>query len=555
MNPKSMQRLPKGALIGAGALAIILVVVVVLLVAGGGGDNDSNNAAAPQGGSTQQSDNGDQGGNAAPGTSSKPALTGSALPNGDLSNTRDMKGPITSKNVKDLQAGWSLPLGQESQSQYGSYAASPVVVKGVIYSQDLASNVSAIDLKTGEVLWSKQYASPDQGPNGVNVGGGRVYGVTADSAFALDQKTGKEVWKKKLIANSGEGLDMAPGYHRGLVYASTVPGNNGKFYGGGTRGILYALDAATGAKKWSFDTAPIETWSKDKDNLDINLGGGLWHTPAFDQQGYMYFGVGNPGPFPGTEDDPWGKSRPGKNLYTNSLVKLDAKTGKLKWYYQVIPHDIYDWDFQNPPILTKVKGKPAVVESGKVGYVVALDRANGKVLWKRAVGTHNGHDKDPEYAYKKQYSKLKLNEEIYPGRLGGVIAPMSTDGKSVFAAVVNNSVTYTGHDKDQATDSQQSTGELVAVDLDTGKIKWKVEFSTPAFGATTVTNDVVFATTFDGVVHAVNAKNGKTLWEQQLPAGTNTGVTVHQGTVVAPAGLATAQGQTPSIITYTLNGK
>jgi len=543
---------PKAALLGAGALAIVLVVVVVLLVAGGGSDNDNKNAAAPRGGATQKQGNGDQG-DAKPDASAKPSLTGSALPNGDLSNTRDMKGPITSGNVKDLQAGWSLALGQESQSQYGSYAASPVVVKGVIYSQDLASNVSAIDLKTGEVLWSQQYASPDQGPNGVNVGGGRVYGATADSAFALDQKTGKEIWSRKLIRNAGEGIDMAPGYHGGLVYVSTVPGNNGKFYGGGTKGILWALDAKSGKKVWSFDTAPTEKWSKK--NEDINLGGGLWHTPAFDGSGGMYFGVGNPGPFPGTDDHPWGSSRPGKNLYTNSLVKLDAKTGKLKWYYQVIPHDIYDWDFQNPPILTKVKGRPAVVESGKVGYVVAVDRATGKLLWKRAVGKHNGHDKDPFYASKGQYSKLRLNEEIYPGRLGGVIAPMSTDGKYVFAPVVNNSVTFTGQDKDQATDGQTSTGELVAVDLDTGKIKWKVEFPTPAFGATTVTNDVVFATTFDGVLHAVSAKTGKTLWEQQLPASTNTGVTVHDNTVIAPAGLAAGQGQTPAIVTYTLNGK
>jgi glucose dehydrogenase len=551
MNPKSMQRVPKAALLGAGALAIILIVVVVLLVAGGGGDDDKN-AAAPQGGSTQQQDQGDS---ATPDTTSTLPSSGTALPNGDLSNTRNVKGPITAKNVKDLKVGWSLPLGQESQSQYGSYAASPVVVKNVIYSQDLASNVSAIDLKTGEVLWSQQYASPDQGPNGVNVGGGRVYGATADSAFALDQKTGKEIWKKKLVRNGGEGVDMAPGYHGGLVYVSTVPGNNGNFYGGGTKGILFALDAKTGEERWTFDTAPTETWSKDKDNLDVNLGGGLWHTPAFDQQGNMYFGVGNPGPFPGTADDPWGKSRPGKNLYTNSLVKLNAKTGKLKWYYQAVPHDLYDWDLQNPPILTKVKGRPAVIESGKLGYVIAVDRATGKLLWKRAVGKHNGHDQDPVHASKGQYSKLKLNEEIYPGRLGGVIAPTSTDGKLVFVPVVNNSVTYTGQDKDQATDGQTSTGELVAVDLNTGKIKWKVEFPTSAFGATTVTNDVVFATTFDGVVHAVNAKNGKTLWEQQLPASTNTGVAIHEGTVIAPAGLAAGQGQTPSIITYTLNGK
>jgi alcohol dehydrogenase (cytochrome c) len=547
MTPRSMQRVPKAALFGAGALAIILVVVVVLLLAGGGGDDSGGDQTAAPQPATSTPDQPDASGGG------KPAFTGSALPNNDLSNTRSSAGPIKAANVKQLKAAWSLPLGQESQSQYGSYASTPVVADGVIYSQDLASNVSAIDLKTGEVLWSKSYASPDQGPNGVNVGGGRVYGVTADSVFALDQKTGKEVWKKELIRNAGEGLDMAPGYHGGLVYASTVPGNNGKFYGGGTKGILWALDAKTGAKKWSFDTAPTEKWSKK--NAEVNLGGGLWHTPAFDSAGNMYFGTGNPGPFPGTQEHPWGSSRPGKNLYTNSLVKLDAKTGKLKWYYQAVPHDLYDWDFQNPPILAKVKGKPAVIESGKVGYVIALDRSTGKVLWKRAVGKHNGHDKDPIYASKGQYSKLSLNEEIYPGRLGGVIAPTSTDGKLVFVPVVNNSVTYTGHDKDAAQDGQTSTGALVAIDLDTGRIKWNVDYGSPSFGATSVTNDVVFSTTFDGILHANDAKTGKPLWDQQLPAATNTGVTVHEGTVIAPAGLAAGQGQTPSIVAYTLDGK
>jgi glucose dehydrogenase len=548
MNPKSMERVPKAALFGAGALAIVLIVVVVLLVAGGGGGDDGSDQAATPASSTPDQTQTDQQGGAA-----KAAFTGDAVPNYDLSGTRNAKNSkITAANVGTLKSKWTIALGQESQSQYGSYASTPIVVDGVIYSQDLASNVSAIDFKTGDVLWTKSYASPDQGPNGVNVGGGRVYGVTADSAFALDQKTGKEVWKKELIRNPGEGLDMAPGYHKGLVYASTVPGNNGKFYGGGTKGILWALDAATGKKVWKFDTAPTEKWSKK--NREVNLGGGLWYAPTFDQQGNMYFGVGNAGPFPGTQDHPWGSSRPGKNEYTNSVVKLNAKTGKLKWYYQAVPHDLYDWDFQNPPILATVKGKPAVIGSGKAGLVVALDRANGKVLWKRAVGKHNGHDKDPFYAAKGQYSKLALNQEIYPGRLGGVIAPASTDGKLVFVGIVNSSVTYSANEKDAAKDGP-STGELAAVDINTGKIKWNVTYKSPVFGSTTVSNDIVFSTTFDGQVHASDAKTGKPLWDQQLPAATNAGVTVHEDTLIAAAGLPAGQGQTPSIAAYSLDGK
>lgn len=547
MNPKSMQRVPKAALFGAGALAIVLIVVVVLLVAGGGGDDGSDQAAAPSPASTTPDQTQE------PGGAAKAAFTGDALPNYDLSSTRDAKSSkIDASNVTTLKSKWTIALGQESQSQYGSYASTPVVVDGVVYSQDLASNVSAIDLESGDVLWSKDYASPDQGPNGVNVGDGKVFGVTADSAFALDQKTGKELWKKELIRNAGEGLDMAPGYYKGLVYASTVPGNNGKFYGGGTKGILWALDAETGKRVWKFDTAPTKTWSKG--NEEINLGGGLWYAPSFDEQGNMYFGVGNAGPFPGTEEHPWGSSRPGKNLYTNSVVKLNAKTGKLKWYYQATPHDLYDWDFQNPPILAKVKGKPAVIGSGKNGYVIALDRANGKVLWKRAVGKHNGHEKDPVYASKGQYSKLALNQEIYPGRLGGVIAPASTDGNLVFVGVVNSSVTYSANEKDAAKDGP-STGELVAVDLDTGKIKWNVQYKSAVFGSTTVSNDVVFSTTFDGQVHASDAKTGKPLWDQQLPASSNSGVAVHDDVLIAAAGLAAGQGQTPSIAAYSLDGK
>jgi outer membrane protein assembly factor BamB len=377
-------------------------------------------------------------------------------------------------------------------------------------------------------------------------------GGTATSPFVLDQKTGKELWTAPLV-NKGEGIDMAPGYYKGTMYISTVPGNNQKFYGPGTRGTLWALNAKKSDMKWVWQTAPLETWSKDPENAKLNTGGGLWHTPSFDEAGNMYFGVGNAGPFPGTDDKPWGKSRPGKNLYTNSLVKMSAKTGKLKWYYQLTPHDLYDWDLQNPPILDTVKGKPAVLTSGKAGQVIAVDRKTGKLLWKRAVGKHNGHDNDPLYASKGQYDKLHLGEEVYPGRLGGVIAPMSTDGTTLYVPVVNNSVTY--NSQEQAQDGQTSTGEVVAVDIDTGKIKWKRDFPTPAFGATTVSNDVVFATTFDGMLHGLDTKTGKTVWEQQLPSSTNTGVTVSGDTVIAPSGLATGQGQTPSITAYRLDGK
>jgi len=473
-------------------------------------------------------------------------LTGSGYPNGDTSNTRFTQGPINSSNVSRLQSAWTLPLS--AKSQYGSYSASPIISGGAMFSQDLASNVQAINLKTGKVIWTKNFESPDQGPNGLVVAGGRVYGATATAAFALDEKTGEQIWSVTLVRNEHEGIDMAPGYHNGIVYVSTVPGNNEKFYGGGGVGIMWALEASTGKKLWHFDTAPESLWGQES----VNSGGGLWYTPAFDDEGNMYVGTANPAPFPGTESSPWGSSRPGPNLYTDAIVKLNAQTGKVEWYYQQTPHDLYDWDLQDPPILTDVKGRKEVIASGKSGWVLALDVHSGKVLWKRAVGTHNGHDNDGVYAMKREYSKLSLPETVYPGELGGVIAPMSTNGTNVFVPVVNHPATFNNQTEPQ--ENGPSTGELVALDAATGAVKWSRKFPTAAFGATTAVNDLVFATTVDGTVYALNAGSGSVVSEIKLPTGTNTGVAVSGDTLIAPAGLALENGQTPEIVAYRSGG-
>src|SRR6476660_8488720 len=162
-------------------------------------------------------------------SSSGPNFTGSGYPNADISNTRQVSGPINSSTVAELEQAWTLPI--TATSAFGSYASSPIVSKGVMYSQDLASNVQAIDVETGEVLWSTPFEKADHGPNGVVVANGLVYGATPIEAFALDQKTGKEVESVELARNGKEGSDMAPGYHDGLVYVSTVPVNVEEFYG------------------------------------------------------------------------------------------------------------------------------------------------------------------------------------------------------------------------------------------------------------------------------------------------------------------------------------
>jgi outer membrane protein assembly factor BamB len=473
-----------------------------------------------------------------------PSLTGSGYPGVDAANTRHVTGPIDSSSISTLSEAWSAPI--HGTSSFGSYASTPVIDKGVVYLQDLGSNVEAIDLESGEVLWSKAYEQPDYGPNGVVVANGLVFGATPTAAFALDEKTGEEVWSTELTRNEHEGINMAPGYSEGMVFVSTVPVNATHSYEGGAVGTLWALNAKTGKKAWHFDTVPKSLWG----NPAINAGGGVWYPPAFDGKGSMYFGVGNPAPYPGTAKSPWGSSRPGPNLYTDSLIKMDAKTGKLEWFHQVTPHDLYDWDFQGPPILAKAGGRELVVAAGKSGIVLAADAATGKVVWQRAVGKHNGHDQDGLLAMRGETSKIRTGT-VYPGSLGGVIAPMSTDGSTVFVPVVNLSITLKSGSETQ--ENGTPSGEVVALDLATGAVKWKQKLTSPAFGATTSVNDLVFATTYEGTVSAFDAKNGQVLWREKLPAGTNSGVMAEGDTLIAPAGVAATEGETPRIVAYRIS--
>lgn len=470
-------------------------------------------------------------------------FTGTGYPGVDIANTRNPKSEIDSSNVTSLSQAWTSPI--KGESNFGSYASTPVIDNGVVYLQDLSSNVQALNLETGEVLWNAPFEQPDEGPNGVVVAEGKVFGATPTEAFALDQKTGEQLWSVELTRNEHEGIDMAPGYENGLVYVSTVPLNSNELYEGGGVGILWALDAKTGKKKWHFDTVPENLWGKPT----VNAGGGVWYPPAFDGKGAMYVGVGNPAPFPGTKKYPFGSSRPGPNLYTDSLVKLNAKTGKLEWYNQVTPHDLYDWDFQGPPILVKAGGKEMVVAAGKSGIVLAADPKTGKTIWQRTVGKHNGHDEDGLLAMNGETSKIKTGT-VYPGSLGGVIAPMSTDGTSLFIPVVNYPITLVSgaETKEGGTPS----GEVLALDLATGKTEWSKSLSTPAFGATTAVNDLVFASNYEGSVTAYSAKSGQVVWREKLPAYTNSGVMADGNTLIAPAGLASAAGQKPAIVAYRL---
>ena len=297
---------------------------------------------------------------------------------------------------------------------------------------------------------------------------------------------------------------------------------------------------------------PANLWSNEHTN--INSGGGLWDPPTFDGKGNLYIGVANPAPFPGTTKYPFGSSRPGPNLYTNSIVKLNEATGKLIWYYQLTPHDISDYDLENSPILATDNGTPIVIDAGKAGLMVAVNAETGKLVWKTSVGTHNGKDAIG-VEVEKEPSKFKTPYVQEPGDLGGVESQLATNGKTVFAAINNLAVKYKGQSDMEAEfvgGFAAGKGEIVAVNAATGAIEWKKELPTSAYGSVTIANNVVFTTNFEGNLYAFETSTGKELFKTKLSAGTNAPVTVVGDTVVTAGSFPQAAGQKALIIGYRL---
>ena len=469
-----------------------------------------------------------------------------ALPDLDAANTRAVGGPISAATVGRLRFAWHAPLYAKDAFD-GGMSGTPLVVGPVVYLQDMRSNVEARSLRTGILLWRRAYNDPSAGPNGVAYAGGVIYGATESFAFALDARTGRQRWRSRTLPrNRNEGIDMAPGVFGGTVYVSTVPGNFRSFYTSHGAGVLWALDSATGKPRWSFRTVPFSLWG----NPSVNSGGGLWEPPGFDGHGGVYVDIGNPGPTnAGAPGNVWARSRPGSNLYTNSLVKLDARTGRVLWHYQVIPHDLYDWDSQLPPIYDPRTRH--VYIAGKYGRVLAFEASTGRLLWQTYVGEHSGHDHDDLLALRGQYARLpKFPFKLEPGEAGGVETPMAFAGETLYVPVVN--VPYTIEKPGTSTgDFVKGTGEMVAIDAATGRRRWDRKLPSSPYGAATVVNNLVFTTDYSGQVLAFARATGKLVWSAQLSAGTNAQIVVAGDTLVTAAS-APQPGQQPEIVAYRL---
>ena len=427
---------------------------------------------------------------------------------------------------------------------------------------------------------------------GVAVSDGKVFMGTVDARLiALDQKTGRKIWDidvvegsfgiqedvssirstdgKVVSGASGAGLNMAPMVYKGKVIIGvtgvgyglhldspnpnaplgSVVGIAGRY---GERGFLAAYDVNTGQRSWKFDTVPDKNWEGSfiqrtpdgvvlprnipaekaavKNNAEAwrNGGGSAWSTPAIDQTtGMLYFGTGNPSP------QMEGSSRPGDNLYTVSLVALDAQTGQYKWHYQQVPHDMWGYDVASPPVLftTTVNGKSVNVvgQAGKTGWFYIHDRATGKLI-----------RKSEAFVPQNNMFALPSNEGtvIYPGVVGGSNwSPTSVDPtrRLAFVAGLHWPVKYTLHElpaKDnnpaikyssmEPMEGVERYGLLSAIHLDTGQLAWQHKTPNPLIGGTLSTaSGLVFIGEGAGQLMAFDASTGRQLWSGNTPAGAN----------------------------------
>lgn len=456
---------------------------------------------------------------------------------------------VNAGNVRNLQ-----PVAIIQTGVAASFENSPIVDNGIMYVSTPYDHVIAYNATTGKELWSYVpnlgYTQLCCGPEsrGVAVANGKVYLATLDAhLIALNAYTGKVEWNTQVAdLRAAFSLTMAPQVYDGLV----VVGTSGAEFP--TRGFVAAYDGKTGKRVWRFYTTAApgqpggDSWSGDSWKTG---GGSMWNTPAIDpKRGLILFGVGNPNP------DNYGADRKGDNAYTDSIVALHVKTGKLAWWYQEVKHDLWDYDADAPVVLLNAKNAQgqevaAAAEAGKEGQVFIVDRENGHLIRKSEPyveqsktmyttppttgyvnifpGAQGGNEWSPE-AYSpnthlfyvegtnKSWEYTAHPPETVTGhlRLGSVLQPITKNGPI--------SLGEPGADRNKAhTDNTiQPTGTLSAVNVDTGKIGWQYKSDYPMLGGVlTTAGNLVFAGELNGEFNAFNAQTGQKLWHFQLGAG------------------------------------
>ncbi|MGH9630760.1 MAG: pyrroloquinoline quinone-dependent dehydrogenase [Bryobacteraceae bacterium] len=449
--------------------------------------------------------------------------------NGDYSGRRysPLK-QITVDNAGSLTAKWVYHFQGSRRLE-----TVPLVYDGVMYVTN-TNEVHALDARTGRRIW--QYKSESLTNARVNRGaailGDRVFLVTNDAHLvAIHRNTGAVLWDREYAsAKNGYFSTMAPLAIRNAVLVGVGGG------GSGQRGFVAALSPEDGREIWRFWTIPAkgepgsETWG----NFPAEWGGGpTWSTGTYDPGlDTVYWPTGNPWP------DFYGGHRPGDNLYTDSVVALDAKTGKLKWYFQFVPHDVWDWDANETPVLLDAnwKGQPRklLIQANRNGYHYVLDRVTGEFLHARP------------FVKKLDWAKgldAKGRPILTPGKVpspGGTKICPSVRGATNWMSPSYNPETglfyvvtleqcdiYVASAKDPVPNSGfRGTGSegiptepgefsLRALDALTGEVKWDFPMPGPGTmwaGTVATAGGIVFTGDDDGNLVALDAKTGKDLW-------------------------------------------
>ena len=489
-----------------GALAAVAVVVLVVAGCSSGGE-EAGVATTPS--------------TVVPGAPAEVVAGGGwVLPGHDYDNSRAATdSSIDAANVRQLRVAWRHEVD-------GSLTTVPLIVGDRVYAQDGTGRVSALDLATGAPVWASEPYGRSIGPFGVAVADGRVFAVHgSDGVVALDAATGAELWVRDITATPSTGIDIQPTVYAGLVLASSVPVSIGGIYKGGDRGVLHALDAATGEIRWTFDTTTDDLWG----NPAVNSGGGAWYPPAIDtERGLVVWGVANPAPFPGTPEFPNGTSRPGPNLYTDSAVALDVETGELRWFHQVHPHDLFDRDLVHTLIARPADG-PVTVATGKGAVVVGLDPDSGELRWSTPVGHHENDD----------LTALDGPTLVAPGTYGGVLTPPATADGVVYLATVDSPVTLEPDETAYfGAQMGQADGSVVAVDASDGSVLWETVVPGDPLGGALVVNDLVLTATVQGTILGLDRSSGRIVWRESVAGGVNGWMSVAGDLLVVPIGNA-----------------
>jgi alcohol dehydrogenase (cytochrome c) len=462
---------------------------------------------------------------------------------------------ISPANVKNLELQWVF----QAQS-LEKFEATALVVDGVLYTVQAPNTVTAIDAVTGRALWIYNYTpSKDARPccglvnRGVAILGDTLYMGTIDAhLIAIDAKTGVPLWNITVAkAAAGYAITHAPLIAKDKVIVGTAGGEYG------IRGFIAAYDAKTGKEVWRFYTVPgkgepgNETWAGDSWKTG---GGSVWMTGSHDAAlNLTYWGVGNPGP------DWNGDARAGDNLYTDSVVALDPDTGKLKWHYQFSPHDEFDFDAVQVPVLADIQwqGAPRKVMmwANRNGLFYVIDRTTGQFLLGKPFVEVNWMNRFDEKGRPKRVpGKVPTAEGtvIMPGNQGGtnwyspsfspktgffyiptwagyssvyVKQPVQyAEGRLFAGAMPQSPVPMVKSGQINLRKEEEGYGAVRAIDPNTGERKWEFKMSDVTdSGILTTASNLLFTGGREGYFFALDAATGSMLWKAptggQISAG------------------------------------